>query len=45
MRLHPTGRFYNGSEYRRIEARPLAATMGAEIVGVRIAAVAATHPC
>jgi alpha-ketoglutarate-dependent taurine dioxygenase len=40
MRLHPTGQFDNrAAEYRHIEARPLAAAMGAEILGVQIAAV------
>jgi alpha-ketoglutarate-dependent taurine dioxygenase len=35
MRLHPTGKFDNHSaRYRHIEARPLAAAMGAEIRGV-----------
>src|SRR5271156_6228078 len=38
MRLHPTGQFDNrAAAYRHIEARPLAAAMGAEIVGVQIA--------
>ena len=37
MRLHPTGQFDNhAAEYRHIEARPLAAAMGAEIIGVQI---------
>lgn len=37
MRLHPTGRFDNhAAEYAHIEARPLAAAMGAEILGVDI---------
>jgi hypothetical protein len=32
MHLHPTGHFDNrAAEYRHIEARPLAAAMGAEI--------------
>jgi taurine dioxygenase len=40
MRLHPTGKFDNhAAHYRHIEARPLAAAMGAEIVGVDAAAV------
>jgi alpha-ketoglutarate-dependent taurine dioxygenase len=40
MQLHPTGQFDNSAaDYRRIEARPLAAAMGAEIVGVQIAAM------
>ena len=35
MRLHPTGKFDNhASHYQHIEARPLAAAMGAEICGV-----------
>src|SRR5690606_682740 len=35
MRLHPTGMFDNhAAAYRHIEARPLAAAMGAEIRGV-----------
>jgi alpha-ketoglutarate-dependent taurine dioxygenase len=39
MRLHPTGQFDNHSAANRhIEARPLSAAMGAEIVGVQ-----ATH--
>jgi alpha-ketoglutarate-dependent taurine dioxygenase len=38
MRLHPTGQFDNrAAEYRHIEVRPLAAAMGAEIAGVKIA--------
>jgi alpha-ketoglutarate-dependent taurine dioxygenase len=37
MRLHPTGKFDNRAEhYRHIEARPLAAAMGAEICGVDV---------
>ena len=37
-RLHPTGQFDNyAADYRHIEARPLSAAMGAEIVGVQIA--------
>lgn len=37
MRLHPTGKFDNhAAAYRHIEARPLAAAMGAEIDGVDI---------
>lgn len=37
MRLHPTGKFDNyAARYRSIEARPLAAAMGAEICGVEI---------
>jgi taurine dioxygenase len=40
MRLHPTGRFDNhAAEYRHIRARPLAAAMGAEILGVHIPTV------
>jgi taurine dioxygenase len=39
-RLHPTGQFDNrAADYRHIEAKPLAAAMGAEIAGVRIAAM------
>ena len=35
MQLHPTGKFNNyAAKYRHIEARPLAAAMGAEICGV-----------
>jgi alpha-ketoglutarate-dependent taurine dioxygenase len=35
MRLHPTGKFNNyAATYQHIEARPLAAAMGAEICGV-----------
>ncbi len=35
MRLHPTGQFDNhAAQYRHIEARPLAAALGAEISGV-----------
>ncbi len=35
MRLHPTGRFDNrATHYEHIEARPLAAAMGAEVCGV-----------
>jgi len=38
MRLHPTGKFDNrAADYRYIEARPLAAAMGAEICGVQAA--------
>ena len=38
MRLHPTGKFDNHpAQYRHIEARPLAAAMGAEIRGVEVA--------
>ena len=37
MRLHPTGQFDNyGLPYKHIEARPLAAAMGAEIRGVSL---------
>jgi len=40
MRLHPTGKFDNhAAGYRHIEARPLAAAMGAEICGVSVGAV------
>jgi alpha-ketoglutarate-dependent taurine dioxygenase len=38
MRLHPTGKFDNhAADYRHVEARPLAAAMGAEICGVELA--------
>ncbi|HUI60100.1 MAG TPA: TauD/TfdA family dioxygenase [Steroidobacteraceae bacterium] len=38
MRLHPTGQFDNhAAAYRHIEARPLAAAMGAQILGVDVA--------
>ena len=41
MRLHPTGKFDNhAAAYRHIEARPLAAAMGAEICGFDAATVA-----
>ena len=37
MRLHPTGKFDNhAAQYRHIEARPLAAAMGAEIYGIDV---------
>lgn len=37
MFLHPTGKFDNSARsYRHIEVKPLAAAMGAEILGVRI---------
>ncbi|HEY2658356.1 MAG TPA: TauD/TfdA family dioxygenase [Caulobacteraceae bacterium] len=37
MIIHPTGKFDNRArDYRHIEARPLAAAMGAEICGVRM---------
>ena len=37
MRLHPTGRFDNhAADYAHIRALPLAAAMGAEIVGVNL---------
>jgi alpha-ketoglutarate-dependent taurine dioxygenase len=40
MRLHPTGKFDNQAvRYQHIEARPLAASMGAEILGVQAAEV------
>jgi alpha-ketoglutarate-dependent taurine dioxygenase len=40
MRLHPTGKFDNhAARYQHIEARPIAAAMGAEICGVDAAAV------
>lgn len=38
MRLHPTGKFDNhAAAYKSIQARPLAAAMGAEISGVDVA--------
>lgn len=38
MRLHPTGKFDNhAARYEHIEAKPLAAAMGAEILGVDLA--------
>jgi alpha-ketoglutarate-dependent taurine dioxygenase len=37
MRLHPTGKFDNhAAGYRSIEAKPLAAALGAEILGVNV---------
>ena len=40
MKLHPHGRFDNQArDYRHIQARPLAAAMGAEIRGVDVARV------
>jgi alpha-ketoglutarate-dependent taurine dioxygenase len=40
MRLHPTGKFDNHAErYDHLEAQPLAAAMGAEIVGVDAARI------
>ena len=40
MRLHPTGQFDNHAKaYEHIEARPLAAAMGAEIRGVDVARI------
>ena len=37
MFLHPTGKFDNSARaYRHIEVKPLAAAMGAEVLGVRI---------
>lgn len=37
MRLHPTGKFDNrAARYSHIEARPIAAAMGAEICGVNL---------
>jgi alpha-ketoglutarate-dependent taurine dioxygenase len=40
MRLHPTGRFDNhAATHQHIEARPLAAAMGAEICGVDAASI------
>jgi alpha-ketoglutarate-dependent taurine dioxygenase len=38
MRLHPTGKFdNNAARYRTLEAKPLAAALGAEISGVDVA--------
>src|SRR5436189_4354923 len=38
MIIHPTGRFDNApADNREIEVRPLAAAMGAQIVGVQLA--------
>src|ERR1700761_9482542 len=38
MRLHPTGKFDNhAAAYKSIQAKPLAAAMGAEISGVDVA--------
>jgi alpha-ketoglutarate-dependent taurine dioxygenase len=38
MRLHPTGKFdNNAAQYRTLEAKPLAAALGAEISGVDVA--------
>jgi taurine dioxygenase len=38
MIIHPTGKFDNrAADYRHIQARPLAAAMGAEILGVQVA--------
>ncbi len=40
MRLHPTGQFDNhAAQYRFMEARPLAAALGAEIRGVEVASL------
>ena len=40
MRLHPTGKFDNGARrYAHIEARPLSAALGAEILGVHLARI------
>jgi len=40
MRLHPTGKFDNqAAEYEHIEAKPLAAAMGAEICAVNAARI------
>ncbi len=40
MRLHPTGKFDNhAARYLHIEAKPLAAALGAEIAGVAVAAL------
>lgn len=42
MRLHPTGKFDNhAAPYRHIEARPLAAALGAEIRAVRLTELSA----
>jgi alpha-ketoglutarate-dependent taurine dioxygenase len=39
MRLHPTGKFDNhAASYQSIQAKPLAAALGAEILGVNVAA-------
>jgi alpha-ketoglutarate-dependent taurine dioxygenase len=44
MRLHPTGKFDNhAATYRSIEAKPLAAALGAEILGVNVAAPSYTQ--
>ena len=44
MRLHPTGKFDNhAASYRSIEAKPLAAALGAEILGVNVATLADTQ--
>jgi taurine dioxygenase len=40
MHLHPTGQFDNhAADHRHIEVRPLAAAMGAEILGVQLGAM------
>jgi alpha-ketoglutarate-dependent taurine dioxygenase len=40
MRLHPTGKFDNrAARYVHIEAKPLAAAMGAEICGVNVTSI------
>ena len=40
MRLHPTGKFDNrAAQYAHIEAKPLAAAMGAEICGVKVGSI------
>lgn len=44
MRLHPTGKFDNSARtYQHLEARPLAAAMGAEIVGVDLRKISAAQ--
>jgi taurine dioxygenase len=44
VRLHPTGKFDNRAvQYSHIEAKPLAAAMGAEICGVDIAQLSAAQ--
>lgn len=40
MRLHPTGKFDNhAARYRHIEVQPIAAAMGAEVLGVDVARI------
>jgi alpha-ketoglutarate-dependent taurine dioxygenase len=44
MRLHPTGKFDNSArQYAHLEARPLAAAMGAEIVGLDLKSITAAQ--